>query len=233
MNAEIVTQKIKYPSLTNFDKQDTSSKYGYHWADDTKEYLKSMKVNNRIDDYFKSSILIKQDEQYDYYMPLENLYEIGEVPNCDEYYSAKCIHHGHEECEVLQNFMPENMFVPDIEFIRTISAEHWWNVYLELLKIFPEKNKNLYRFSFWIRDGNINWEFYKMKCEICTHEGFKCYPFLNVIRKKTGNIVYGDDTFIYLDNKDHGQHAIENILSSSDDYGLILPIIKIERKKKK
>lgn len=223
MKSEIGKIKnIKFPNLI-LDNQDLSEDFWYHWKD-LKTHEKEIKC-----------VLIACDKYAQYYMPLNSPYELCKEHNTPSN-SSYIVQHGHVENNELQSFLPENYFMPFLDFIKKIPPKNWLTVYLKLIEDDPKQIGTLENLGFWLTD-EIS-EPIKYEHTWKTHDNYvlKCFPFKNLCKRNNAvkyshYIGYKNDkeTYEYLD------YNVERLNLEYDEvsFGHILPILRIEKENKK
>ncbi|MBR4591175.1 MAG: hypothetical protein IKO36_11015 [Bacteroidaceae bacterium] len=217
---------FKFPDLI-LDKQDKTSKYypDYHWV----ECRNSIEKRNMPFDCF----LLKRKNGYDYYMPIEQPYEICRRHNYPEEHLGNYITLNSEnECKALVNLVPENVVMPTFDFIGSISPDKWLKIYCEIIKANPEKIKYLANYHFCVlpNDKYKNEKIFKQYYMIC-------YPFIGM-EFKDGMLQYIDGVWIDSSfyRKANYNNNIGNILMFDKSYHTpeystwvgIYPIIKVK-----
>ena len=173
MNTEYkLLREITFPELI-LDKQDKSDKFGKHWVET---------VTSKNSNKTHMCVLLKNESGLKYYLPIEMPYEIGREDNDGDSHYA--VMHKEREARALISFLKPNLFMPTLDFIKTVDANTWMNIYIDLVRCYPERIKALSDFSFFVLSDD---EKYK-------DEYLVCYPFLNICRD--------NNTYKYND-KDH------------------------------
>lgn len=161
--------EMDFPDLI-LNKQDRSSVSGYHWVE-----TKQLNDENRR---HKLCALIKEGCGVRMYIPIGSPYEICREYNFPEKHLGRpIVEHGERECKAMVDLLPCNMFIPTLEFINTISAETWSEIYQDIIKECPDRIESLHRFNFFVLSDNEEYAGYYLKC----------YPFCNI--KKDGDTV--------------------------------------------
>lgn len=205
--------EMDFPDLI-LNKQDRSSVSGYHWVE-----TKQLNDENRR---HKLCALIKEECGVRMYIPIGSPYEICRKYNFPEkHLGSPIVGHSERECKAMVGLLPCNMFIPTLEFINTISAETWLEIYQDIIRECPDRIESLHRFNFFVLSDNEEYARYYLKC----------YPFCN-IKKDGDNYSYGEKGF-WLDST--FRHAVGNVLKFErcyyDDYdrlsGATLPVVTI------
>lgn len=223
MTSEI--KHIDFAPLINLDKQnlDPSILAGTHWEEKT----------SPDDQHNIKSVLIAEDKNL-YYLPLSEPYVIQKEWNKPDYSFSPYQNEQFEIAFELQYFLPNNSFMPYMEFIEAIPAENWVNAYIEIIKNDPSLIESLFNFSFYLTDDK-----YIQNKMVITHKEYDhyiyiCYPFRNIV-SNNGKIEFGHQNYFNLKNYTHDSVACEknNIVCINPKYKVIysnvLPIIVIPK----
>lgn len=211
-------QNIKFPDLL-LDKQDKSDKYGYHWIE--------TKYKDRRT---QTCILLREENGKGYYLPLNPPYELCREDNFPrEGHGNYIIQHSEPEYNALKEIVPDNVFMPTLEYCNYISTKEWFDVFITIVTEFPEKINNITDFSFMVGSGNKLYSGYYLIC----------HPFVNIIKDNNGVLSYKDErTWVVKDThsiktyggyKDHTGNVYFHKKEYMEDFfgGNLLPIIVV------
>ena len=212
-------RKIKFPDLL-LDKQDKSDKYGYYWVETT--YNKDRRT--------QACVLLKEEGGIGYYLPLKAPYELRREDNYPrEGHGNYIIQYSEPEYNALKEIVPDNVFMPTLEYCNYISTKEWFNVFITIVTEFPEKINNIANFSFMVGSENKLYNGYYLIC----------HPFVNIVKDDNGVLSYKDErTWIVkethsikigADYKDHTGNVYFHKKEYMEDFfgGKLLPIIMI------
>jgi len=218
--------EIEFPDidLSKLDKCDEYGyKYEYHW-EETKDKLKR---------HIQSCVFLKEDNDYKYYLALNDPYEIYRKHNCPEQHKDEfyVVSSGETEYKILNKVVPDNIFMPTLEYCNSITPSEWFDVFTNIVTNFPEEINYIAKFSFLVVSDNPLYDGYYLVC----------YPFVNMSRDDNGNICYKkewcwavEDTHSIKINDEYVNHT-GNVYFYEKNYTedwfnrSLLPVIKIKK----
>ena len=171
--------KLKFPDLI-LDKQDKSTRYpDFHWEEINQS--KERRANT-FDCFY-----LTEDNNYNYYMSIEQPYTITRKYNYPSEHNGSYYITTSNESDfyAITSFLPNDIIMPTIDLVNSITPDRWLNIYCEIIKDHPEKINYLNQYSFYVFIDN-NHKKQKPFSEYCA----VCFPFIGLNFSKNGVLQY-------------------------------------------